>query len=176
MMKKIMIVLCILMIFLINSVKAEEIVIPNEAIRIRVIANSNSNEDQSVKKKVRDELQVKLADLLKDATTIDEVRKILNDNLEEFDFTVEKVLDKNNVRMNFDVDYGLNYFPEKEFKGVTYEEGYYESIVVTLGKGEGDNWWCVLFPPLCLMEAEEENIDEVEYKSFIKEILDKFFE
>lgn len=175
MIKKVMLCLCVLVLFLINNVKAEEIVIPNEAIRIRVIANSNSAEDQFIKSQVRDSLQTQLQELLKDATSIDEVRRILKKNLKEFDFTVEKVLEKNQVDVEFDINYGLNFFPEKNFKGVTYEEGYYESIVVTLGSGSGDNWWCVLFPPLCLMEAEEENIDEVEYKSFIKETLDKFF-
>ena len=62
--------------------------------------------------------------------------------------------------------------PEKEYKGVKYKEGYYESWVITLGEGEGNNWWCVLFPPLCLVEAEE--ADEVEYKFFIKELIDKY--
>lgn len=175
MIKKIMLCLCILVLFLINNVKAEEIVIPNDAIRIRIIANSNSAEDQYIKSQVRDSLQTQLQELLKDARSIEEVRKILNNNLKEFDFTVEKVLEKNHVNVEFDINYGINFFPAKEFKGVTYDEGYYESIVVTLGSGSGDNWWCVLFPPLCLMEAEEENIDEVEYKSFIKEIIDKFF-
>lgn len=175
-MKKIMIVLAVIMLFLVNNVRAKEIVIPNEAIRIRVIANSNSDYDQYVKGEVRKDLQIKLGKLLKDAKTIDEVRNILNNNLKDFDFVVEKVLKKNNSNLEFDVNYGLNYFPEKEFKGITYGAGYYESIVVTLGEGKGDNWWCVLFPPLCLMEAEEEAIDDVEYKSFIKEKLDDFFD
>ena len=62
--------------------------------------------------------------------------------------------------------------PEKEYKGTTYEEGYYESLVITLGSGEGDNWWCVLFPPLCLLEAEDS--DDVEYTSYVKELVDKY--
>ena len=73
------------------------------------------------------------------------------------------------------MNYGINYFPEKKYKGVIYEEGYYESLVITLGKGNGENWWCVLFPPLCLMEGEDNNTDEVEYKSFVKEMIDKYF-
>lgn len=74
--------------------------------------------------------------------------------------------------LDYKINFGENYFPEKEFNGVTYEEGYYESVLVTLGKGEGDNWWCVLFPPLCLLEAEES--DEVEYKFFVQELIDKY--
>ena len=69
----------------------------------------------------------------------------------------------------------MNYFPEKVYKGVKYEEGEYESFVVTLGNGMGKNWWCVLFPPLCLLEAEEtEETTEVEYKFFISELIDKY--
>ena len=70
---------------------------------------------------------------------------------------------------NYDINYGLNYFPEKTYEGKTYPAGEYESLVITLGSGEGDNFWCILFPPLCMID------EEVEYKSFIKESLSKFF-
>ena len=56
---------------------------------------------------------------------------------------------------------------------IKYKEGNYESLVVTLGDGSGDNFWCVLFPPLCLLEAEDTN-NEVEYKFFVKELIDKY--
>ena len=65
------------------------------------------------------------------------------------------------------------YFPKKEYKGVEYNEGNYESLVITLGEGKGDNWWCVLFPPLCLIDAEEQTSD-VEYKFLVKEIIKHF--
>ena len=74
--------------------------------------------------------------------------------------------------MGYDINFGYNYFPEKEYKGVKYNEGYYESLLVTLGEGKGDNWWCVLFPPLCLIEADESS--DVEYRSIIEEILEKY--
>ena len=80
-----------------------------------------------------------------------------------------------NYDNNVEVNYGMNYFPEKTYKGVKYKEGEYESLVVTLGKGEGNNFWCVLFPPLCLLEAEEDDTNEVEYTSFVKELIDKYF-
>ena len=54
--------------------------------------------------------------------------------------------------------------------------GIYESLVITIGEGNGDNWWCVLFPPLCLLEAEKTEIEEVEYQFFVKKMLTKFFE
>jgi stage II sporulation protein R len=61
------------------------------------------------------------------------------------------------------------------YKGKTYKPDNYESLVITLGDGLGENFWCVLFPPLCLLETSDEEIDDVEYTSFIKEIIDKYF-
>ena len=61
----------------------------------------------------------------------------------------------------------------KEYRKVKYKEGYYESIVITIGEGKGDNWWCVLFPNLCLVDLE--NISDVEYKSWIEEKINKIF-
>ncbi len=176
-MKKVILILFVFLIIvvLLNKNSVEEIVIPNESIRIRIIANSNSIEDQNLKNKVRRSIQQEMSNLLKDAQTIDDVRSILSDNLEGVKYTVEKALiNENKSDTSFNVSFGNNYFPKKVYKGVTYNEGYYESVVIELGKSEGKNWWCVLFPPLCLLD-EEDNIEEVEYKSFIKEIIDKYF-
>ena len=62
----------------------------------------------------------------------------------------------------------MNYFPEKEFNNKIYKEGYYESLVITLGSGKGDNWWCLLFPKMCLVEIN----DNTEYKLWFKEVID----
>lgn len=153
----------------------EEIIIPNDSIRIRVIAPSDSIEDQKLKKNVKKSIQTELSEMLKDVNTIEEARKVLNRNLNDVEYTVKTELERNNSNINFNVNYGLNYFPVKEYKGITYDNGYYESLVITLGEGQGKNWWCVLFPPLCLMDEDENNMKDVEYKSFIKEILDKYF-
>ena len=146
--------------------------IPNANIRIRVIANSDSNYDQNIKLKVKEEIQYDLYNLLKDTKGIDEARKIINNNLTDIDTKIASVLTKNNYPVDYKINYGLNYFPSKEYKGITYEEGYYESLVITLGEGKGSNWWCVLFPPLCLIEAEES--DDIEYTSYVKELFDKY--
>ena len=84
---------------------------------------------------------------------------------------IKELLDKYN--MDFDINYGLNYFPKKEFKDIVYDEGYYESLVVTLGSGLGDNWWCVLFPPLCMIEASESS--NIEYTTLVSELINKYF-
>ncbi len=146
--------------------------IPNDAIRLRVIANSNSLNDQKIKTKVKDELQKDIYMVLKETDNIEEARDVIRVNLDNFDDNIKRTL----VREKYDIDHILNfghyYFPKKKYKGIVYEEGYYESVLVKLGKGEGDNWWCVLFPPLCLLEASDSS--DIEYKFFVKELLSKF--
>ena len=84
---------------------------------------------------------------------------------------MEKTIKDNNSNNTFHINYGKNFFPEKEYKNQKYKSGNYESLVIELGKASGENFWCVLFPPLCFTDKE----DNIEYKSFIKEIIDKYF-
>ena len=175
-MKKTLLTLILILItYMVIGVKAEELVeIPDEAIRIRVIGNSNSEYDQEKKQELRKDVQLYMQDLLKDAKTINDAREIINNNLENININVDNYLHNLNYETSYDINFGLNYFPEKEYKGIKYKEGLYESLLITLGEGKGNNWWCVLFPPICLLEAEESETNEVEYKSFVKEIINKY--
>lgn len=171
-MKNVILTIIGIIIFYMMIGHVSSLVIPEEALRIRVIANSDSEYDQMIKNEVKENIQFKLYDLLKDTKGTEEARVIINNNLNYIDNEVNKTLKLNNYNLDYTINYGLNYFPSKEYKGTIYEEGYYESLVITLGKGEGSNWWCVLFPPLCLLEAESS--DEVEYTSYVKELIDKY--
>lgn len=176
-MKKTLFVLgLILAIYMIIGVKAEELVeIPDDAIRIRVIANSNSEYDQEKKSEIRKEVQLYMQNLLKDVKNIEEARTIISNNLNNLNKNIDSYLTQIDYKKDYTINFGLNYFPEKEYKGIKYKEGLYESLLITLGEGKGNNWWCVLFPPICLLEAEETETNEVEYKSFVKEIVEKYF-
>ena len=107
-----------------------------------------------------------------ESNTIEETRTNIINNLDNIKENIESTKKNINYDKDVKINYGLNYFPEKEYLGKIYEEGYYESLVVEIGNAEGSNFWCVLFPPLCLLEAEESS--EVEYTSFVKELLDKY--
>ena len=160
-MKKIVIIMAIIIgVLSLNK----STTIPNESIRFRIIANSNSEVDQNLKKEIISNIKEELIN--SNATTIEEEREYLKRKLPTFEEKVKSVVEE-----PFTINYGENYFPEKEFQGITYQEGFYESLVITLGEGKGNNFWCILFPPLCMIEEEE----DVEYKSFIKEALSKFF-
>lgn len=176
-MKKTLIVLGIIITtYMIIGVKAEELVeIPDNAIRIRVIGNSDSEYDQEKKQEIRKNVQLYMQELLKDAKNTEEARNIINDNLKNLNKELDNYLTQINYDKDYTINFGLNYFPEKEYKGINYKEGLYESLLITLGEGKGKNWWCVLFPPICLLEAEETDTNEVEYKSFVKEIIEKYF-
>ena len=97
---------------------------------------------------------------------------IINKEIDKFETVIDNTLKENKSDISYKINLGYNYFPEKKYKGVTYKEGNYQSLVVTLGEGKGKNWWCVLYPPLCNLEMDQK--DEVEYKMYIKEILKKF--
>ena len=166
-MKNFILIFFIVLVYIfIGTLFQDRVIIPDEAIRFRILANSNNEEDQELKEKISSVVGVELYNLLKDTKGLDEARNVVLSNIDK----IEKILDEYNTE--YSIKYGENYFPEKIYKGLLYEEGFYESLLITLGNGAGKNWWCVLFPPLCLLEAEES--EEYEYKLFVKELVDKY--
>ena len=112
---------------------------------------------------------------LKDVYSVKKARKIINDSIPELEEDIQNIFNNNTYDEDFKIIFGDNYFPDKVYKGVIYNEGDYESLVIYIGESKGDNWWCVLFPPLCLLEASESDTGEVEYRSIVKDIIDKIF-
>lgn len=176
--KLIIIILTVIVAFLVYvNVNADvgEIVIPEAAIRVRVIANSNSIDDQSMKMKVKAMIEKNISPLLIGVDNVSVARSIIRDNLDTLESDIEAFFVNEDYDKDFVVNFGDNYFPEEDYRGVHYDEGEYESLVVTIGEGVGDNWWCVLFPPLCLLEASESDVDDTEYQFFVAEMLEKIF-
>ena len=167
--KKIIIALFfVTVLFCLSTETSGEVLIPSNAIRFRIIANSNSLEDQEIKIKIREEIEPVFAEILEISQSKEETKELIDQNIPIF----ESILNKYDI--DYTINYGNNYFPEKEYKGIVYPEGNYESLVITLGSGLGENWWCVLFPPLCLLEATEEETNSTNYTFYIKEVLEKF--
>lgn len=169
-MKKTMVILSILITVIISNKEYKKIEIPKESIRIRVIANSNKLEDQLTKLKVKENITNNLYKKLENVKNIEEARITINNNIKELDNIVHNTLNNKNYKIN----YGTNYFPKKELKGIEYKEGNYESLVINIGESKGNNWWCVLFPPLCMIETEYTGKNDVEYKSKVLEILNNY--
>lgn len=172
-MKKTIIILAII-ISLLSLNKEEKIVIPKDSIRFRIIANSNSPQDQNLKKKIIANLANEKLLSFK-SSDINNSRQQIQNNITTFQEVIENTLQEESPSTKYTINYGKNYFPKKEYQNIIYEEGEYESLVVTLGNGTGNNFWCVLFPPLCLIETNKPKTDKIEYKSLIKETLMKYF-
>lgn len=123
-------------------------------LRLHVVANSNREIDQRVKLLVRDAILAKFAP----AASFDEAKYIVLKNGHDVQKTVDEVLEAEGVSYGASLRYGKMHFPEKEYGSVTYAEGEYEALKVELGEAYGENWWCVLFPPLCLVDIGVEDI------------------
>lgn len=167
-MKKIIIVLCLLIGIYLYSY--DEVKISDDSIRFRVIANSNSEEDIYIKKLVVNELSKTLFK----SSDIESTRENIISSLSDIEKRINKIFVNNNYDKTYNVIYGMNEFPEKEYNGIIYEKGLYESLVVEIGDASGNNYWCFLYPSLCLIDYENDT-DEIKYKSKIIEFFNKLF-
>lgn len=173
----------------------EPIVIPDEAIRLRILANSDSDEDQALKREVRDRVNEEINQWVADLTSIEDARELIKSRLPVIQGIAEEVVKEKQAGQEVQVDFGTVRFPTKLYGQFLYPAGEYEAILITLGKGEGANWWCVLFPPLCFLdfsngeavkeegpkqeepkeETSKEEKQQVEVKFFLVEFLSKLF-
>ncbi|MDC3425044.1 stage II sporulation protein R [Aquibacillus sp. 3ASR75-11] len=128
-------------------------VIPDEAIRLRILANSDDNVDQTIKRTIRDEVNAYISKWVTDIEDIKEARQVIQKRLPELKEIVGTTLEEAGVDQSYQVEYGKNVsFPTKLYGPYIYPAGEYEAILITLGDGKGANWWCVLFPPLCFLD------------------------
>jgi stage II sporulation protein R len=136
-----------------NEVTASEsIVIPKEAIRLRILANSDLEADQALKRLVRDEVNANITTWVQELTNINHARELLQSKQPEIQKIAEEVVKREGSTQSVNVEFGKVQFPTKLYGQFLYPAGEYEAILITLGEGKGANWWCVLFPPLCFLD------------------------
>ncbi|EKS8375089.1 stage II sporulation protein R [Bacillus thuringiensis] len=162
-------------------------VIPKEAVRLRILANSDSDKDQALKRKVRDEVKAQIDGWVADLTSFEEARKVIQSHIPEIEKTVENTLNREGSKDSFQVKFSKNVkFPTKVYGNFIYPAGEYEAVLITIGEGEGANWWCVLFPPMCFLDfssgtavRKEEHVvkaespEEEQVKQLDEEVIDK---
>ena len=137
----------------ISYVDAVSTDIENSVFRLHVIANSDSDEDQALKYKVRESLIEYMDNLCSNATNKDEAISIAKSHLNDFKTIAENTIRKNGYDYNVNVETGNFSFPTKNYGDVSFPAGYYDALRVKIGKAEGRNWWCVMFPPLCFVNV-----------------------
>lgn len=129
-----------------------EVIIPNDAIRLRILANSDLEEDQALKRKVRDAVNEEITNWVSELTSKEAAKDLLKAKLPEIQQIAESVVAEENAKQAVDVTFDKVDFPTKLYGEFLYPAGQYDAILITLGEGEGANWWCVLFPPLCFLD------------------------
>ncbi|GIP40925.1 hypothetical protein J31TS4_42050 [Paenibacillus sp. J31TS4] len=127
--------------------------IPEEAIRLRILANSDTVQDQAVKRLIRDAIVAEISSWVAGPASIEEARGQVLAHLPEIHLLIAELLEQKGFAYTFQVELGQADFPTKLYGSRVYPAGSYEALKVTLGGGEGQNWWCVLFPPLCFVDA-----------------------
>ncbi|WP_332692034.1 stage II sporulation protein R [Halalkalibacter lacteus] len=156
-----------------------------EAVRLRILANSDAVKDQALKRDIRDEVNAVITELVMGVHDLNEAKTMIEDNLVEIEEIVEQELHNMGLEQSFEVSFSEVQFPTKLYGNIVYPAGLYDAVVITLGEGKGENWWCVLFPPLCFLdmangdaveaEVETEDAEQVETVSQDEENIEVSF-
>ena len=151
-------------------------VIPTEAegaiyedtVRLHILANSDNEEDQSLKLKIRDAVLLKYGKELSYFECAEEAKNEIEKLLSEIENFVEKEIIKNGYEYDASVTISTEWYDTRVYENFTLPSGYYSSLEIIIGNGEGQNWWCVMFPPMCLDASTEKVNYSDEEKSLIK--------
>lgn len=155
-----------------NNNENEELIyedIVDKIIRFHVIANSDSDEDQVLKLKVRDRVVEFISGKLDESISLEESREIILSNKEEMEGIAKEVIEENNYSYGVVSNLSRENFPDKVYGDVIFPQGEYEAYRIIIGDGNGENWWCVMFPPLCFVDGTKEVVDSSEVKKQIEE-------
>ena len=144
--------------------------IASKILRFHVLANSDSDADQNVKKQVRDAVGTYLRPYLAECKNIDETRDTVNAHMDEIVAVSEEVLSENGFAYGASACVTHTDFPVKTYGDYTFPKGEYEALEITLGEGEGHNWWCVLYPNMCFKGTVYEIVED-DAKKELEEVL-----
>lgn len=146
--------------------------IADSVFRLHVIANSDSDEDQNLKYIVRDKVIEYMSSISQNASSKEEVIKIAKANLDKIQAIASQTIRENGYTYSVNVEVGNFSFPSKRYGDITLPPGYYDALRIKIGEAEGQNWWCVMFPPLCFVDVTSGVVPD-ESKEIMKENLSK---
>lgn len=154
----------------ISYVSAVSTDISDSVFRLHVIANSNSDEDQALKYKVRDNLLNYMNDKCKNCTSKEEAINIVSEHQEEFKQVALETIKNEGYSYDVKIEIGNFEFPTKQYGDISLPAGFYDALKVEIGKAEGRNWWCVMFPSLCFIDISSGIVPE-ESKEELQNVL-----
>lgn len=164
--------LCVIIAISVIGFYTEDQRVNTEYLRIHIRADSNNEEDQAVKYQIRDEVITYLAPKIAFCKTYSDAEEMLKTSLRDIEKICDEVLEKNGFDYKSNADVKIEEFPTRAYQNVVLEKGVYRALIINLGSGEGDNWWCVAYPPLCFTSGNY----PYRYKSLIIDIIKDFFD
>ena len=170
---KICVIVVLILLLIIGASFLPTAEVEYDYLRLHIRANSNSEIDQNIKYEIKDELVEFLTPYFCNVTSKNEAVEIVNNLKEKMSEICVEVLRKNGFNYSANVKINNEYFPTRTYSNTTLESGYYDAVIVELGCAEGDNWWCVMYPPLCFITRE--NQTEITFKSKIAEWFKSLF-
>ena len=135
--------------------------ISDEVFRLHILANSNSEADQQLKLKVRDEILISGENLFKECNSVEEAINICSENLYFFEQVAQKCISENGFDYSVKATVDKEYFNTREYEKITLPSGIYNALKIEIGEAKGKNWWCVMFPAICLPSVSDDEINEV---------------
>ncbi len=132
----------------------------NSVFRLHILANSDSDEDQSLKLKVRDSLLSYMNDICANCSTKREAIEVASNHIDEFKNIAKKTISDNGYDYDVNIKIGNFYFPTKYYGNISLPSSYYDALRVEIGNAEGQNWWCVMFPSLCFIDVSSGIVDD----------------
>ncbi|MBW9152452.1 stage II sporulation protein R [Clostridium estertheticum] len=153
------------------SGKASQSDIASKLIRFHVIANSDDKIDQNLKLKVRDSVLKYISPKIVDCKNIKESRKIINNENKNIKKIAERIIKENGFKYSVATELSEEYFPVKTYGNITLPQGKYEAYRIIIGTGKGQNWWCVMFPPLCFVDITKGNVSYEKTEKEMKTVL-----
>lgn len=163
-MRKLKIFIPIFLILLLISGIAKPIItsesISQKVFRLHILANSDSQHDQNLKLLVKDEILKLSTELFTDAKSVNDARHIAEDNIKAFENTAQQVVEANGYSYNISVTTDKEYFNTRKYDGFIMPAGEYNTLKIIIGNGEGHNWWCVMYPSVCISGCTDD-FDEI---------------
>ena len=147
----------------------------HEYLRVHIRANSNSEVDQTIKYLIKDEVVNYVTPYLVDCNTKQDSVNTITELIRDIENLCDEVLIGNGFAYQSRAKIAEEYFPTRVYDNVTLEAGIYDALIIELGEGVGDNWWCIVYPPLCFVNKSDLNEYNIQYQSYLVEIIRKCF-
>lgn len=173
-MKKIIIVAVALVVVVACIVAVPQTSSNADFLRIHIRADSNDSADQNVKYQVKAAVVEYLTPYIAQADSKQKAMQIVNAQLRNIESVCDETLAQNGFTYKSHAKLCAEQFPDRAYNGVTLPSGVYDALIVELGSGSGNNWWCVVYPPLCFVGGESNGTNQIIYKSKLMEIIQKW--